>query len=104
MERTINTGVKIEPNTTPSEYSLNQNYPNPFNPSTSISFSLPQSGRVQLEVYDITGRFITRLVDGMMGVGTHTVQFSGENIPSGVYIYTLKTEGYTSVRKMMLVK
>jgi len=47
---------------------------------------------------------VSRLVDGVMGVGTHTVQFGGENIPSGVYIYTLKTEGYTSVRKMMLVK
>lgn len=93
-----------QPDFSPTQYSLNQNYPNPFNPSTTISFSLPQSGRVKLEVYDVTGRFITRLVDGVMGVGAHSVQFEGENIPSGVYIYALKTEGYSSVRKMLLLK
>ena len=96
--------TSTESTNTPSQYSLNQNYPNPFNPTTTISFSLPQSGRVQLDVYDISGRFITRLVDGTKGVGTHRVEFGGENLSSGLYFYTLQTDGYRETRMMMLVK
>jgi hypothetical protein len=88
----------------PTEHSLNQNYPNPFNPTTTITYSLPQSGMVTLNVYDITGRFITTLVDGVKGVGTHSVQFEGSSLSSGMYVYTLETDGYRQTRQMMLVK
>jgi hypothetical protein len=100
------TGIRTstEPNTTPSSFSLQQNYPNPFNPTTTITYSLPQSGMVTLNVYDITGRFITTLVDGVKGVGTHSVQFEGSSLSSGMYVYTLETDGYRQTRQMMLVK
>jgi hypothetical protein len=91
-------------NTVPAEYALNQNYPNPFNPTTTITYSLPQSGMVKLNVYDITGRFITTLVDDVKGVGTHSVQFEGSSLSSGMYVYTLQTDGYRQTRQMMLVK
>jgi len=103
---TFTTGIRTstEPKTTPSSFSLNQNYPNPFNPTTTITYSLPQSGMVTLNVYDITGRFITTLVNGVKGVGTHSVQFEGSSLSSGMYVYTLQTEGFRQTRQMMLVK
>jgi hypothetical protein len=88
----------------PTEYALNQNFPNPFNPTTTITYSLPQSGMVTLNVYDITGRFITTLVNGVKRVGTHTVQFEGSSLSSGMYVYTLETDGFRQTRQMMLVK
>jgi hypothetical protein len=88
----------------PTDYSLDQNFPNPFNPTTTITYSLPQSGIVTLNVYDITGKFVTTLVDGVKGVGTHTVQFEGSSLSSGMYVYTLQTDGFRQTRQMMLVK
>ena len=104
--QSFGTGVRTntEYDVVPTDYSLNQNYPNPFNPTTTITYSLPQSGMVKLNVYDITGRFITTLVDGVKGVGTHTVQFEGSSLSSGMYVYTLETDGYRQTRQMMLVK
>jgi hypothetical protein len=88
----------------PTEYSLNQNYPNPFNPTTTITYSLPQSGMVTLNVYDITGRFVTTLVNSAKGAGVHTVEFDANALSSGMYVYTLETDGYRQTRQMMLVK
>jgi len=88
----------------PTEYSLNQNYPNPFNPTTTITYSLPQSGIVTLNVYDITGRFITTLVNGTKRAGMHSVEFDASTLSSGMYVYTLETDGYRQTRQMMLVK
>lgn len=88
----------------PTEYSLSQNYPNPFNPTTTITYSLPKSGIVTLNVYDMTGRFITTLVNSAKGAGMHTVEFDASSLSSGVYVYTLETEGYKQTRQMLLVK
>ena len=96
--------TNLEKSSTPLSFSLNQNYPNPFNPTTTITYSLPQSGMVTLNVYDITGKFITTLVDGLKGVGTHSVQFEGNSLSSGMYVYTLQTDGYRQTRQMLLVK
>jgi uncharacterized protein (TIGR03790 family) len=85
-------------------YKLEQNYPNPFNPTTTINYSLKNDGFVTLKVYDILGREVTNLVDQNQKTGYHTVIFNASNLPSGVYIYTLRTSGFTSSKKMLLVK
>ena len=64
----------------PEEYNLTQNYPNPFNPSTTISFSIPSEGFVQVNVYDITGRLITGLVNGNLSAGYHDVIWDGTDM------------------------
>ncbi len=86
------------------EYSLNQNYPNPFNPATNINFTIPRAGKVKLSVYDILGRKVKTLINKRMSQGAHKVKFNGNNLPSGVYIYTLSTNDYTDSKKMILLK
>jgi len=93
----------------PQEFYLTQNYPNPFNPSTTISFSVPSEGHVQINVYDITGRLITTLVDRNMSEGYHHVVWDGKDISgldvsAGLYIYNLQAEGVSMTRKMVLMK
>ena len=88
----------------PAEFSLSHNYPNPFNPETMIQFSLPAPQKVTLEVYSIEGRNIQTLIDRRMQAGMHTVTFSGEDLPSGVYLYRIDTQGFSAVRRMLLIK
>jgi hypothetical protein len=85
-------------------YALNQNYPNPFNPSTSISYTLAQAGNVSLRVFDVTGKEVTRLVDGVQPAGEHKVQFDASRMQSGVYFYTIETSTFKETRKMLLLK
>ena len=101
-EQDVNTSISNS--TIPTSYSLNQNYPNPFNPTTSITYSLPQSAVVSLKIYDITGKYITTLVDGVTSAGIHTVTFDAGSLSSGMYVYTLETDGFRQSRQMMLVK
>ncbi|MBU0476267.1 MAG: T9SS type A sorting domain-containing protein [Bacteroidetes bacterium] len=88
----------------PVEYSLNQNYPNPFNPSTTISFSLKQSGFTSLVVYDILGREIATLVNNQMNVGKYNIAFNASEISSGIYFYQIKSGDFSKTMKMMLLK
>ena len=88
----------------PSEFGLEQNYPNPFNPATSIAFQVPENNRVTLEVYDVTGRRITTLVDDHMDAGYHEVTFDGTRLASGVYLYRMQAGDFVQTRKLMLVK
>lgn len=94
----------IEVETTPTEFALSHNYPNPFNPSTMISFQLPESSLVRLSVFDVQGREVARLVDGSLPAGTHAVQFSASNLPSGLYVYTLSAGGHEFRQTMVLMK
>ncbi len=87
-----------------TEYGLSQNYPNPFNPATTIRYQLVQSGEVYLSVFDITGREIAILVNGVQAAGEHEVEFSAANLSSGVYMYRLTAGDQTFIKKMMLVK
>jgi len=91
--------------------SLLQNTPNPFNQSTTISYEIGGSSSVtvSLKVYDIRGREIATLVAGKREPGIYNVFWNGENkngekVPSGVYIYRLRTNDYTETRKMVLLK
>ena len=88
----------------PEAFALGQNYPNPFNPSTAIEYELPAPQHVRLEVFDATGRSVGVLVDGIRPAGTHTVRFDADNLPSGLYVYRLQTNGETLTRKMTLLR
>lgn len=77
--------------------------PNPFNPATVISYSLPASGPVHLAVYDLRGREIVCLVDGVQGAGLQSARFDGEGVPSGVYFYRLRAGSLNNIGKMVLV-
>ncbi|RMF61190.1 MAG: T9SS C-terminal target domain-containing protein [Calditrichaeota bacterium] len=88
----------------PTEFQLFQNYPNPFNPSTKIEFALPKTSKVRLAVYDLLGQEVAVLVDGTMTPGLHTVDFSPENLSSGVYIYRLESDDVSLTKKMVLIR
>ncbi|MCC6550312.1 MAG: T9SS type A sorting domain-containing protein, partial [Ignavibacteriaceae bacterium] len=88
----------------PSEYILQQNYPNPFNPETKITYSLAQSGIVELKVYDALGRLAGVIVSGEKLAGTHTVTFDGTKLASGIYFCEMKAGDYRSVIKMILLR
>lgn len=93
----------------PTSYSLEQNYPNPFNPTTQIVFSIPQTERVTIDIYNILGEKVSTLVNGTLNAGTHVVTFdarnsSGSLLPTGVYFYRLSTPNFTATKKMLLLK
>ena len=88
----------------PSEFSLAQNYPNPFNPSTNIVYSLPNTGHVKLEIFNITGQRISALINAVENAGTHKVEFNGSNIASGVYFYRIMFNSKTITKSMILLK
>ncbi|KAA3660355.1 MAG: T9SS C-terminal target domain-containing protein [Calditrichaeota bacterium] len=93
----------------PSEFALSQNYPNPFNPSTTIEYSLQKNSRVKITVFDILGRHVRTLVDGMQTTGTHTLQWNGRNdmgalVSSGSYFYVLESGAVTLQRKLLFLR
>lgn len=90
----------------PDDYFLSQNYPNPFNPETQISFGLPKSGTVKIDIFDVSGRQVSTLLNQKLGAGNHTVAFEANDykLASGVYIYRLVTDNFSTSRKMLLLK
>ncbi|MCC5927348.1 MAG: T9SS type A sorting domain-containing protein [Bacteroidetes bacterium] len=88
----------------PSALQLKQNFPNPFNPETVISFGLPEAGQVQLVIYDMMGREVTRLVDGNVSAGWHQVRWDASQLASGTYIYRIQVAGQVQSRIMTLIK
>lgn len=88
----------------PTEITLNQNFPNPFNPSTVISYQLPTSSEVRVDVFDMVGRRIATLVNEEVQAGRHTVNFDGSALSSGVYMYRLQANGSVFTRKLTLIK
>jgi phosphatidylserine/phosphatidylglycerophosphate/cardiolipin synthase-like enzyme len=83
---------------------LMQNYPNPFNPLSRIGFELPESGMVQLEVFDMLGRRVAVMAEGYFAAGQYLLPFDGSALASGVYVYRLQTASGTLSRTMMLLK
>lgn len=102
----INTTVSIQQvsNEVPAAFSLEQNFPNPFNPVTQINFSLSKSGFIMLQVTDITGREVTRLIEDSYAPGTYRIDFDASRFTSGVYFYRLQTAEFTQTKKMILIK
>jgi hypothetical protein len=88
----------------PTEFALHQNHPNPFNPATAIKFDLPRTCNVKLVVYNVQGRKVATLVDGVVEAGRHEVVWNAEGLSSGVYFYRLAADNFTQMHKMMLLK
>ena len=89
----------------PNSFELSQNYPNPFNPTTVISYRLSSANKVTLKVYDILGREVATLADGVESAGQHSIVFNAGRLSSGVYFYSLTTsEGVRIAKKMILMK
>lgn len=88
----------------PNNFRLEQNYPNPFNPSTTISFSLPVRGFVTIDVFNAVGQKVASLINRQMNAGTYSIYFNADNLTSGVYYYQMNTTGFSSTRKMLLIK
>ena len=98
------TTVKNRPGTLPENFVLMQNYPNPFNPSTIISYQLPSNCYVSLKVFDVLGRQVETLVNGLQSAGIYSVKFNAANFPSGVYFYRLDAGTYHDNKKLLLLK
>ncbi|GAB4177155.1 MAG: hypothetical protein Kow00108_12650 [Calditrichia bacterium] len=93
----------------PTSLELHQNYPNPFNPTTTIRYNLPASSKITIEVFDLQGRKVKTLINGVQPAGNHTIQWDGTNqhgnkVSSGIYFYRLKTKDQMLQRKMILIK
>lgn len=98
------TSLRNDISSTPDKFELSYNFPNPFNPKTRIKYSIKEAGLVKIKVYDVLGSEIKILVDEVKEAGFHSVEFDGSNLPSGVYIYSLKVNGYNASKKMILLK
>ena len=96
--------VDNELNNIPTEFSLAQNYPNPFNPSTTIKYAVPQTSHVNIKIYDMTGQEVASLVNEMKEAGTYEIKFDARNLASGIYIYRMIADNFTSVRKLNFLK
>jgi hypothetical protein len=88
----------------PTRFSLSPTYPNPFNASTTISFSLSARGEASLEIFDILGRKVAALHEGVLGAGRYTVTWDAGDLPSGIYLARLTSAGNLRTRRMALVK
>ena len=97
-----------EINSMPENFELEQNFPNPFNPSTKIRYSISNSTKVTLKIFDILGKEVTTLVDQEQSFGTYEVNFDSKNklspVPSGIYLYTLSAGNFFDSKKMLLLK
>jgi len=103
-------GSKIIPN----NIVLHQNYPNPFNPSTTITFTIPinekrETSNVRLIIYDVLGREVKTLFNDYKQPGTHEISWNGKNddgnsVPSGMYVFQIKSNGAQLSRKMLMLK
>ena len=97
------TGIEDE-TTGPNTYVLSQNYPNPFNPSTTINFTLPQSNKVKLTLFDAVGREVKEIASKEFSAGVHSVKFNAVNLSSGVYFYKIEAGSFVQSKKMILMK
>lgn len=94
----------IENESVPEEFSLEQNYPNPFNPTTNIKFQIAKSGKYTLKVYNLLGELVETIFNDFITTGSYIKNFSGRELSSGVYVYSLQGEGIRISRKMILIK
>ena len=98
------TGILDEFSNSPYKYELSQNYPNPFNPTTKIKYDLPKSVKVKIEVFNLLGQKIETLINKPMPAGSHKVEFTAKDLPSGVYLYRIEAGEFQQVKKMILLR
>jgi hypothetical protein len=108
---TFTIGIRPINSEVPDKFMLFQNYPNPFNPTTNIKYSIAENGKwkkenseVSLKIYNILGKEIETLVSERQSPGTYEVSWDGSNYPSGVYYYSLQTENFKEIKKMLMIK
>ncbi len=94
----------LNENTTPKQFELKQNYPNPFNPTTTLEYSIPESGYATIRIFNVLGQQVQVLENQFKDAGHYKLQFDGSNLGSGIYFYLLESNGRAQVKKMMLMK
>jgi hypothetical protein len=100
----VKLATDVEAGGRPLTFALSQNFPNPARLFTSIRFEIPQSGVLQLRIYDARGRVVATLVNQEKAAGIYTVQWDAESVPNGVYFCTMESGGHREVRKMLIMK
>ena len=98
------TGIEQVETGIPAEYSLEQNYPNPFNPVTNIRVHISKLGSVKITLFNLLGELQATVLDKELSPGVYEVSFDARGLASGVYFYKLETNGFSSVKRMMIVK
>lgn len=105
------TGVKSATGAVlPKVYSLSQNYPNPFNPSTTLRYDIPKTSQVKIIIYDVLGRAVTTLVDGVQAANSYTITWNAQRFSSGVYFCRIEARAqdgsgnFTSLKKLLFMK
>ena len=100
----IGTHVEKIDNALPDAFRLYQNHPNPFNPTTVIRFSIPVETHVTVTLYDVLGRKTAVLVDEEKSPGVYHLTVDAGNLASGVYIYHMSAQGFSEIKKLMLIQ
>ncbi len=99
------TAINSRPeNNLPRRFYLEQNYPNPFNPVTRIKYSVPKTSYLTIKVYDVMGREVATVFDGVQQAGNYTAILDGSNLTSGIYFYKMETNGFVETKKMVFLK
>ena len=88
----------------PNRFELEQNYPNPFNPTTQIRYSVFGQGLASLKVYDLLGREVATIFEGIQRSGDHVATFDGAGLASGVYLYRLNAGRFVETKKLVLLR
>ncbi len=101
---TLFSGIDNEKSLIPDNFTLQQNYPNPFNANTVIEYSLKAKSKVKLDVYDILGRQVAIIYEGIQEAGTYRETWDASAIPSGMYFYKLTVDNYSQVKRMMVLR
>jgi subtilisin-like proprotein convertase family protein len=96
--------INIEETEIPASFNLSQNYPNPFNSTTRINYSIPKNSNVEMKIYDMLGREVRTLVNEHQNAGNYVVMFNAGELASGMYFFKLKTDDFSNVKKMILIK
>ncbi len=96
--------VEVKTEVIPTEFALFQNYPNPFNPATTINYQLPANSFVTLKVYDVLGREVKSLINERQDAGYYKIEFGASSLSSGIYVYRIIADKFSSIKKCILVK
>jgi len=94
----------LDENVIPKEFSLLQNYPNPFNPTTTFRYDIPKATNVTLTIYNMNGQVVERLVSQKQEPGFYSVNWDAGNVSTGVYFYQIRADGFSAVKKCLLIK
>ena len=95
---------KSKSNQVSTEFILSPAYPNPFNPVTMVQISIPELTHMKINIYDVRGRLVKKLIDDDLDSGLHNIKWNASDVSSGMYFLQLDTDSYNKVEKLMLIK